>query len=297
MSTFFRRFPVRKARTVPATKRSDNERKSGQDIPQKKPPLIAPETVRTASNVLDFALRTLSTISSGIPLGGALSGIIEPLLEITGRIQQSSVNEQGLIQLAARIERITPIVAELAETNPNKGQAIVQDLLWELVLIKRDLDAARSRGKLNQFFNSAYNASSLEKHNMALAKMIADSTLMTVNEVLRSLREIESSKLQESSSPEPPIVLGDVTGGFGGTGGTARIGGEGGEGEGPQLEMDPYQRYRIGNISGGTGGTAGSGIEVGGKGGTGKGPVISVLRRSRLLTAEPWQAEEEISIC
>jgi hypothetical protein len=39
-------------------------------------------------------------------------------------------------------------------------------------------------------------------------------------------------------------------GGFGGTGGTARIGGEGGEGEGPQLEMDPYQRYRIGNISG-----------------------------------------------
>ncbi|KAJ7797621.1 hypothetical protein B0H14DRAFT_53321 [Mycena olivaceomarginata] len=163
-----------------------------------------------------------------------------------------------------------------------------------LVLITRDLDAARSRGKLNQFFNSAHNASSLEKHNMALAKMIADSTLVTVNEVLRLLREIE---LQESSPPEPPIVLGDVTGGSGGTGGTARIGGEGGEGEGPQLEMDPYKRYRIGNISGGTGGTGGSGIEVGGKGGTGKGPVISVLRRSRLLTAEPWQAEEEISIC
>ncbi|KAJ7875256.1 hypothetical protein B0H14DRAFT_61608 [Mycena olivaceomarginata] len=201
MSTFFRRFPVRKARTVPTTKRSDSERKSGQDIPQKKP-LITPETVRTASNVLDFALRTLSTISSGIPLGGALSGIIEPLLEITGRIQQSSVNEQGLIQLATRIERITPIVTELAETNPNKSQAIVQELLWELVLITRDLDAARSRGKLNQFFNSAYNASSLEKHNMALAKMIADSTLVTVNEVLRLLREIECSKLQESSSPE-----------------------------------------------------------------------------------------------
>ncbi|KAJ7875259.1 hypothetical protein B0H14DRAFT_61644 [Mycena olivaceomarginata] len=136
-----------------------------------------------------------------------------------------------------------------------------------LVLITRDLDAARSRGKLNQFFNSAHNASSLEKHNMALAKMIADSTLVTVNEVLRLLREIECSKLQESSSPEPPIVLGDVTGGFGGTGGTARISGEGGEGEGPQLEMDPYKRYRIGNISGGTGGTGGSGIEVGGEGG------------------------------
>jgi N-glycosylase/DNA lyase len=45
------------------------------------------------------------------------------------RIQQSSVNKQGLIQLATRIERITPIVTELAETNPNKSQAIVQDLL------------------------------------------------------------------------------------------------------------------------------------------------------------------------
>jgi hypothetical protein len=33
-------------------------------------------------------------------------------------------------------------------------------------------------------------------------------------------------------------------------GGYARIGGEGGEGEGPQLEMDPDERYRIGNISG-----------------------------------------------
>jgi hypothetical protein len=46
---------------------------------------------------------------------------------------------------------------------------------------------------------------------------------------------------------------------------------------------------------GGTGGTAGEGIEVGGKGGRGKGPVISMLRRSRLLTAEP-QTEED-SIC
>ncbi|KAJ7325555.1 hypothetical protein DFH08DRAFT_886877 [Mycena albidolilacea] len=273
MSTFLRRFPVRKTRSVPTTKRSDGERKSGQYIPQKKPPLITPETVRTESNVLDFALRTLSTISSGIPLGEALSGIIEPLLEITGRIQQSSVNEHGLIRLAARIVRITPIVAGLAKTNPSKGQAIVLDLLRELVLITKDLDAARSQGKLNQFFNGADNASSLETHNMALAKMIADSTLATVNEVLRSLREIE-------------IILGDVTGGIGGTGGKSRIGGEGGEGSGPQLEMDPDERYRIGKISGGTGGTGGKGSQVGGRGGTGMAPVITILRRNRPLTAE-----------
>jgi hypothetical protein len=100
---FFRRFPVRKARTVPTTKRSDSEIKYGQDIPQKKSPLITPETVRTASNVLDFALRTLSTISRGIPLGGALSGIIEPLLEITGRIQVRLVEFSRVYYLFLRI--------------------------------------------------------------------------------------------------------------------------------------------------------------------------------------------------
>jgi hypothetical protein len=41
----------------------------------------------------------------------------------------------------------------------------------------KDLEVARSRGKLNQFFNSVDNASSIEQHNMALAQMIADSTV------------------------------------------------------------------------------------------------------------------------
>jgi hypothetical protein len=69
-------------------KRSQVENKSGQVIAQERTPgLVNSETVRTASNVLDFALRTLSGVTSGIPLGGALSGIIEPLLRITGHIE------------------------------------------------------------------------------------------------------------------------------------------------------------------------------------------------------------------
>ncbi|KAJ7352674.1 hypothetical protein DFH08DRAFT_934969 [Mycena albidolilacea] len=273
-------FGCRKSRTIPATTLSDSERKSGQqEIPQKKASLITPETVRTASNVLDFALRTLSRITSGIPLGGALSGIIESLLEITGRIDQTSVNAQGLVQLAARIERITPIVDDMARTNPVKGQTIVQELQRELASMTQELKDAGSKGELNQFFNSADNASALERHNTALAELIADFTLVTVDEVLRSLRGIERSKLQESPSPEPTIVLGDLKGELGSPGDYACIGGKGGEGEGPHLEMDPDERYRIGNISGGTGGNGGNGIEVGGKGGTGKGPTI-MLRRS-----------------
>ena len=90
-------------------------------------------------------------------------------------------------------------------------------------------------------------------------------------------------------------------GGLGGTGGNARTGGEGGDGEGPKLDINPDERWKVGNISGklksaslsshclhlvgGTGGTGGIGIEVGGKGGTGKAPVITILRRSRVLVA------------
>ncbi|KAJ7352679.1 hypothetical protein DFH08DRAFT_805862 [Mycena albidolilacea] len=253
------------------------EKKPGQDTPPKN---IDPETVRTAPNDLDFALRALSTISSSIPLGGtrALSGIL-PLLEITGRIEQTPANAQGLAQLAARIEHITPIVNEMAHMNASKGQTIVQELQQELASITQDLKDACSKGKLDQFFGSADKGSPLERHNTVLATLIADSTLVTVNEVLRSLRKIEGPKLQESSSSKSTIILGDLKGELGSPGDYARIGGKGGEGEGPHLEMDPNERYRIGNISGGTGGNGGNGIEVGGKGGTGKGPTI-MLRRS-----------------
>ncbi|KAJ7352703.1 hypothetical protein DFH08DRAFT_1078313, partial [Mycena albidolilacea] len=274
LGQFLGRLPVwRKARTSPAptAKRSDSQKKSerGQESP-----VIHPETIQTASNVLYFALRTLSSISSNIPLGGLLSGIIEPLLDITGRIQQTSANAQGLIQLAARIDRLTPILSDMAERDPIMGQTIVDNLQQELWAMTKDLEVARSRGKLNQFFNSADNASSLERHNMALAQMIADSTLVTLNEVLKSLREMENKKLQDPSSSEPPIVLSHVCGGLGGTGGNAHIGGEGGEGGGPQLRLDADERYKLDKISGGIGGTGGVGVELGGKGGTGKGPVI-----------------------
>ncbi|KAJ7819175.1 hypothetical protein B0H14DRAFT_3876755 [Mycena olivaceomarginata] len=251
------------------------------------------QTVRTASNVLDFALRTLSGVTSGIPPGGALSGIIEPLLKITGHIEQTSVNTQGLVQLAARIERITPIINDMAQANPSKGQTIVQELQRELASMTHDLKDAGSKGKLGQFFSSADKGSPLERHNTALVKLIAGYTGVKVDEVLGSLRKIEGSKLQGSSSRKPTIVLGDLKGESGSPGAHGHIGGEGGEGGeggGPQLELDPDERYRIGNISGGTGGTGGNGIEVGGKGGTGKGPVTSMLRRSvrpDSVTAEP----------
>jgi hypothetical protein len=53
-------------------------------------------------------------------------------------IQQTSVNAQGLVQLAARIERITPIVNDMARTNPVMGQTIVQELQWSALCLHRD---------------------------------------------------------------------------------------------------------------------------------------------------------------
>ncbi|KAJ6532788.1 hypothetical protein DFH09DRAFT_1092782 [Mycena vulgaris] len=138
-------------------------------------------------------------------------------------------------------------------------------------------------------------------HNTTLTKMIADSTFVTIHEVLKSLHDLEvSSSLDmmdditstayirnpNSCNWRPragQIEMGDIKGGLGGTGGSARMGGEGGEGEGPKLDMSPNERWKIGNVSGGTGGTGGIGIEVGGKGGSGKAPVISMLRTNPVI--------------
>ncbi|KAF7373278.1 hypothetical protein MSAN_00536800 [Mycena sanguinolenta] len=236
----------------------------------------------------------LSTVFYGIPLA-AVNETIDHLLEITAHIKQTSANAQGLAQLAARIERLTPIVTGMAQDDPN-GQAIVQLLQKELASLTMDLKAADANGKLSQFFNRVENASNLQKYNSVLAQMIADCTFTTVHDVDRSLRELESLKLEKFYDAESPNVLYDVAGETGSAGGDGRIGTEGGEGAGPQLDVDPNEPRKFRKISGGTGGTGGNGVERGGKGGTGKGPVIS-MRRGRLgarsTAKEPRTGEED----
>ncbi|KAF7373280.1 hypothetical protein MSAN_00537000 [Mycena sanguinolenta] len=263
-----------------------------QNVLGTKPePVVDTETAQTETNMLVFSLMALSTISNRTPLGGVLSETIDHLLEITVHIKQTSANAQGLAQLAARIERLTPIVTGVTQDDPEEGQAIVQILQKELASMTIELEAADANGKLSQFFNRVENASTLRKHNSALAQMIADSTLVPVQDVVNSLRELEHSKLQELYGAEMAGETGII-------GGTAYIGGEGGEGAGPQLDMNPDERCRFGKISGGTGGPGGNGVERGGKGGTGKAPLIN-MRRGRLgarFTAKEPQAGEENSI-
>ncbi|KAF7373307.1 hypothetical protein MSAN_00540000 [Mycena sanguinolenta] len=140
-------------------------------------------TAQTAVNVLLFALRTLSNITSNIPMAGVLSGIIDPLLDIVGQIQQTSANERSLAELAARVERLTPIVTQMAQYDPKTGQVIVQRLQQELELMTEDLKMASARGKLTQFFNNVSNASTLQKTNTALDRMITDSMFSTLQQL------------------------------------------------------------------------------------------------------------------
>ncbi|KAJ7028178.1 hypothetical protein C8F04DRAFT_1120203 [Mycena alexandri] len=186
MPSLFRRLSsFRKARTrpppsVPSTKDSTT---SKRDIEEEKPATNSGNASATTRNVLKFALKTLSIASANVPFASLLSAAIEPLLAITDRIEQISSNAQGLIELAARIELLTPIVSQMTEDS--RGERVIDTLQRELQSITRDLEVARSQDKLDQFFNSVDNNSSLQKHNMNLTQLIADSTVRHIQWVHR----------------------------------------------------------------------------------------------------------------
>ncbi|KAJ7664223.1 hypothetical protein B0H17DRAFT_1092207 [Mycena rosella] len=241
---------------------------------------------RATPNNLEVALKRLSSVCSNIPFAAILGDAIGPLLDVTKQIEHVPSNAQGLAQLAARIDLLTPVVCELAKNRPDQGHVIAGALQREFKSIMKDLEDARANGKLKEFFSNTGDGSSLAEHNMTLVQMIANATLTTVHEIHKSLHDLERSKHPyDSSTPNIPqgrIEPADITGGFGAMGqGGGLIGGEGGEGEGPWVKMDPDGHQRIGNISGGAGGTGGTGIDIGGQGGTGKAPVI--IRKKREL--------------
>ncbi|KAF7373296.1 hypothetical protein MSAN_00538800 [Mycena sanguinolenta] len=274
----------RKSRTTPSSKSWAGDDKSEQLILEEKF-LSNGETAETAPNVLVFSLKTLSNISGSISEVGTLIGIIDALFGCRrpGPVQQTPANEQSFAQLAARIERLTPIVTKLAgsDPEPEKKQGIVEKLQRELASMTEQLNEAKDKGKLSQFFNSTDNSAILQNHNMALDQIIADSesTGLIVDEVAKSIRDLENSKMQQ--------LRPEITGETGSTGASGDVGGEGGEGKGPQIDMDPGERAQIGKVSGGTGGTGGAGVQVGGKGGTGKGPIINLRRMRALISPEP----------
>ncbi|KAF8174603.1 hypothetical protein K438DRAFT_1980068 [Mycena galopus ATCC 62051] len=272
----FSRFSLRKSRTHSVANKEDGRESDllerAETTERNVHDTYIPETPHTGRNVLKFALKTLSSVSSNIPFGSVLSSVIDPLLDIADGIEQTSVNSQGLVELAARIELLSPLVSEMARDTPQQGRFIVEALQWELQSTTKDLDDAQSQGRLDQFFNGTDNASSLAKHNNHLAQMIADATLATVHDVLQSLQDLEFRLEEKSEKAEDGgTELFGGTGGKGGSGG--QTGGAGGLGEAAQLAIENVDRFR--RIHGGTGGEGGAGGMIGGRGGTGQGPKFS----------------------
>ncbi|KAJ7131566.1 hypothetical protein C8R43DRAFT_957062 [Mycena crocata] len=240
------------------------------NVVAKPPASIKIPGPHTARNVLKFSLQTLSKISSNIPFGEILGSVIDPLLEIADRIEQTSTNAVGLFDLATRIALLGPIVTEMAKIDESRGRKMAEALEREIKSITEDLRNAEKQNKLKDFFNSVETASIVANHNSALDRLVGDANFVNIHENMKYIRE---ALLKWQSSP---VAL--FEGGVGGTGGKAWIGGEGGDGEGPRVEMRPGEHWKVEKISGGTGGGGGMGIDTGGKGGTGKAPELGVRR-------------------
>ncbi|KAJ7438202.1 hypothetical protein B0H11DRAFT_592831 [Mycena galericulata] len=88
------------------------------------PEQIHPSTPNTTLSALKFTLQTLSSISTHIPIGAGLAIVIDTFLAVMTRIEQTSVNAQGLAQLVERIQLLTPIIVSETASPTSKGRVV-----------------------------------------------------------------------------------------------------------------------------------------------------------------------------
>ncbi|KAF7291710.1 hypothetical protein HMN09_01262600 [Mycena chlorophos] len=154
-----------------------------------KAPLVRPETLSTAKNAFVLGLKTLGAISGNIPFGSVLNSVIEPLLNIMDRIEETAENQQGFLQLASRVHMLEPIIQDKKANEP-ACKEIVEALGKRS--IHDDIEQALQQGTIASFFNSQDNASGIVRHNVNLTQLIGDSTQQSINEVLKTLKEIQA---------------------------------------------------------------------------------------------------------
>ncbi|KAK6991455.1 hypothetical protein R3P38DRAFT_2803759 [Favolaschia claudopus] len=248
---------------------------------------------------LELSLHLLGPLRC-VPLTAPLSAIIDPLLDLTSRVQQTSKNKESFVQLATRLDQLRLIVEDLATTDPGRCAANVQSLSRALGSFAKDMATASKEGTFAQFFNSDDNAATIQKHNEVFAGLISDLTLGISSELLRSVKEMEYSPESAGIVRSLPSICGNfhhrsfthdksvnfnalppskslkILGGIlervEPAAKVEQVKSEGKEG----LEWVPY--LKCPQVAGGTGGQGGSGLDIGGEGGVGSGPVIG--RRS-----------------
>ncbi|KAF7291711.1 hypothetical protein HMN09_01262700 [Mycena chlorophos] len=276
------------------------------DVASLSPPSSPSDTANTAKNAFVLSLKTLGSVSENIPFAAVLNSVIEPLLDILSRVEQASENYRGFIQLASRIELLTPIVAQ---KNAQEGTQLARALERQMQVFLRiamltsnrelrsmhdDIKQALAHGKLAQFFNSDANSSGIAKHNVNLTQLIGDSTHESVNEILKTVRAMEVKK-QSELNLIPIEERPTLEGGRGGSGGKGNLGGMGGLGEGPILNVSDAINFKA--IRGGTGGMGGDGVSRGGSGGVGEASrlthrILTLAGRDSTVTLQRLSIED-----
>ncbi|KAF8240893.1 hypothetical protein L208DRAFT_1383883 [Tricholoma matsutake] len=142
---------------------------------------ITPTSGSTAKDTALNALKLVMQIVADAPVPGikvAMSG----LLTIIGKVQETSGNTQGFLNLAMRMESLKPIVSKMKDT---EGECTTMDIFKKLEVeinsLTAEIERAKSNGTLAKFFNSTDDASSLKSHNDNLDQIIhGASWLLTI---------------------------------------------------------------------------------------------------------------------
>ncbi|KAJ7161800.1 hypothetical protein C8R43DRAFT_1174527 [Mycena crocata] len=247
-------------------------------------PGVADGTNISPANVFKSSLEMLKLSGNKYP-STTVCETVDSIIEIVHSIEKTSAKEEGLVQLAERIQLLAPILSEIAREDASSLECLLQTIAADLIS-----DATGS------FANS--HAAITGYQVLSLRKLKADS-----EHILAQYQH--DSMLRSSASYSSQFDMEDVTASsLGGPGSTGRNGGEGGTdgsrsdgiidgnhrgrcmqmwrytGDGTKVEFASRGKRKFGNISGGTGGTGGTGLDVGGKGGMGKASEIRMWARN-----------------
>ncbi|KAJ7278183.1 hypothetical protein C8J57DRAFT_161898 [Mycena rebaudengoi] len=88
----------------------------------------SPDSPHTACNALKISLTTLSGTARTIPCAAVLRSVIDPLLALADRIEQNAANKKGLVELAIRLDLLTPILSATATKEESLGKQVVEDV-------------------------------------------------------------------------------------------------------------------------------------------------------------------------
>ncbi|KAF8218846.1 hypothetical protein L208DRAFT_1419322 [Tricholoma matsutake] len=151
---------------------------------------ITPTSGSTVKDTVLNALKLAIQIVADAPvlgIGFAMSG----LLTIIGKVQETSGNTQGFLNLATRMENLQPIFSKMKDMEV-KGTTvdIFKKLEVKINSLTAEIERERSNGTLAKFFNSTDDASSLKSHNDHLDQIIHGTNLAITVDIHHEVQKL-----------------------------------------------------------------------------------------------------------